>query len=82
MATVTATATYPDNLQTEVRDVLCFELDYKETIDDGNGVQIPNPETKAQFLQKEFNKIFRNWLKNTYEQGKRRQQTITGIDFA
>jgi len=77
MATITATANYPDNLQIELRDVLCSELGYQETIDGS-----PNPESKAQFLQRTFNETFRQWLKNTYEQGKRRQQTITGIDFA
>ncbi len=77
MATVTATANYPDNLQIELRDVLCFELGYQDEIDGS-----PNPETKAQFLQRTFNSHFKQWLKNTYEQGKRRQQTITGIDFA
>jgi hypothetical protein len=75
MATVTATATYPDALQVEVRDVLCFEFGYQDEIDGS-----PNPETKAQFLQRQFNTNFKNWLKNTYKQGKLRQQTITELD--
>lgn len=76
MATVTATANYPDNLQAEVRDVLCFELGYQDTIDGQ-----PNPQTKAQFLQQEFNSVFKTWLRNTYKNGKQRQQAITVIDF-
>jgi len=76
MAIVTATANYPDNLQIELRDVLCFKWGYPELI---NGQ--PNPQSKSQFIQERINSKLKEYLKAEYEQGKRDQQTITGIDF-
>ena len=76
MATITVTTTYPDNLQVELRDVLCIEFGYQDIIKGQ-----PNPETKAQFIQRTLNYQFRQFLKSSYEQGKRKQQAITAIDF-
>jgi len=65
MATITATATYPDNLQIDLRDTLALRFGYQEII---NGE--PNPQSKAAFIQQFLNDNFKEYLKNQYRYAK------------
>lgn len=65
MATLTVTVTYPDNLQTDLRDTLAIRFGYQETI---NGQ--PNPQTKAAFVQQQLNIHFKDFIKNQYRYAK------------
>jgi hypothetical protein len=76
MAVFSATINYPDAKQVELRDTLAFELNYQENVDDGNGGQIPNPQTKAAFIQEKANEMLKSWAQNTFKSGKDRLALI------
>lgn len=77
MATFTATFTYPDAKQIDLRDTLAIAFGYQDTI---NGQ--PNPQTKAQFIQSVANDQLRRWMKSAYERQKEiiAQQAIDRLD--
>lgn len=56
----------PDADFVDVRDTLARVWKYPTTIDDGNGNQIPNPQSKAQFLKAYVAKF----IKDAYKFGK------------
>lgn len=76
MATFSATITYPDNKQVDLRDTICFELGYQATFDDGLGGTIPNPQTKTAFIQEKANEHLKYWIQNLYKAGKDRQSLV------
>lgn len=76
MATFSATITYPDNKQIELRDIISLELGYQSTIDDGQGGSIPNPQTKAAFIQEKVNEHLKQWIQNMYKAGKDKQAIL------
>jgi len=87
MATFTATITYPDNKQVDLRDTLAVAYAYPTTVQDGvdqdgNPIFIPNPESKAQFVQRKINEYLRDLVKNSYKEQKLRdaQLTISVLD--
>ena len=49
----------PDAVLPRVVDAISGLHDRPDTVDDGNGNQIPNPETKGQFAKR----ILRQWFK-------------------
>lgn len=49
--TFTINATLPDGKATEILQKVTDYLGYRETIDDGQGAMIPNPQTRKQFLE-------------------------------
>ena len=65
MATFTATVTYPDAKQADLRDTLATRFGYQATI---NGQ--PNPQSKSQFIQALANDRLKVWLKSNYEEAK------------
>jgi hypothetical protein len=79
MATLTVTTTYPDNLQTDLRDTLAVVFSYQETIDGS-----PNPQTKSAFVQQKLNENFRDYVKRIYKQEKERAalQTVTDLNIS
>jgi len=74
MATITATATYADNLQVDLRDTLASAWIYQATIDG-----TPNPESKAQFIQRKLNENFVSYIKRTYKAEKLNQANKTDL---
>lgn len=87
MATFTATITYPDNKQVDLRDTLAVAYAYPLTVQngvdqEGNPIFIPNPESKTQFVQRKINEFLRDLVKNSYKEQKLRdaQQTIAVLD--
>lgn len=72
MAIFTATITYPDNKQIDLRDTLSTAFGYQDIIDEQ-----PNPQNKSQFIQSKVNEFLYNWIKNTYKSEKERQQLIS-----
>ena len=59
-------------------DGICGNNDYQETVGDGKGGQIPNPQTKVQFVKAHFEKMWRDNTKTyEYNQGEQtRRKTI------
>ncbi len=77
MAIIIATATYPDNKQIDLRDTFCTAFGYQDMISDGQGGQIANPQSKAQFIQQKVDEHFKTWLRNVYKAEKDRQTAIS-----
>lgn len=42
----------PDDQRHRILDSFCSKYGYSESVDDGQGGQIPNPETKVQFTKR------------------------------
>ena len=64
--------------QKRLVDATCANRGYTDTVDDGQGNQIPNPLTKLQF----FRKYWRDeWAKEiqTYEQAKAAETARSGF---
>lgn len=89
MATFTATFNYPDNKQADLRDTLALAFGYNLIIPNPNYIlggqepeTIPNPMTKAQYIQHVVNDHLRQWIKNTYERQKQiiAEQSIERLD--
>lgn len=89
MATFTATFTYPDSKQADLRDTLALAFNYNSVIPNPNytvGSQepetIPNPMTKGQYIQHVINDHLRKYVKNTYERQKQiiAEQSIEKLD--
>lgn len=53
------TITIPDNMVTRVIDGVAGQNNYQETVQDDDGYEIPNPETKGQFVKR----MVRQYLK-------------------
>lgn len=77
MATITATATYADSLQVDLRDTLASAFNYQTTI---NGQ--PNPETKAAFVQRKLNENFVGYIKRTYKAEKLKQTNSSELTIS
>lgn len=65
MAIITATINIQDANEANIRRDMAAAMGYTDTVDDGNGNQIPNPVTKAKFNQQKYNEHFREWFRNT-----------------
>jgi hypothetical protein len=65
MATITAIINIEDAKEVAIRRDMAAALNYPETITDGEGKQIPNPVSKAKYVQQIYNEVFREWFRNT-----------------
>lgn len=59
----TMTLTVPDPIVQDVVDAFADAYGYQAEIDDGEGNQIPNPETDIQFAKR----MIREYVKNVYK---------------
>jgi len=67
MAQLTITITYPDNNQIDFRDTFAIAFGYPTLVDDGLGGQIPNPQSKASFVQEKLKERAIRWMKEIYK---------------
>jgi hypothetical protein len=56
----TLSITVPNNIATRVADAICNLNGYQETISDGNGGTIPNPQTKLEFVKHYVINVLKN----------------------
>ncbi len=54
----------PDAISVEILDAFCAANDYRNTIVDANGNDIPNPETKQQFAKRTLRQIYTGPFRN------------------
>ena len=54
----------PDAKVGRVRDAFCSEFSYLDMVDDGEGNQIPNPQTKNQFTKQQIIKYIKQVTAN------------------
>ncbi len=73
MAVLTVNATYDDLTYVDFILATTSSLYYQVNIPDGLGGMIPNPQTRAQFLQARADDLLKSWLEQLYKQEKDRQ---------
>lgn len=57
----------PTAKATTLRDAICYEHGYTDTIVNEQGQTVPNPVSKATFAQQVIDQKFKQWLINTYK---------------
>lgn len=76
--------TIPDELVADMRDTLAAGWGYLETVDDGNGNQIPNPETKIQFatayIRQRATADTADFIRNSYKKIKTSQLSALSVE--
>ena len=60
----TFTVTIPDDKKDEIIDAICANYRYQETVTDPEGLEIPNPMTKAQFAKRKLAEFVKENLKS------------------
>ena len=61
----TSTIQVPTAKATTLRDAICYEHGYTDTIVNEQGQTVPNPVSKATFAQQVIDQKFKQWLINT-----------------
>jgi hypothetical protein len=69
--TLSANAQIPDAEVNNTLDGVCYLNGYTDTVNDGNGNQVPNPQTKGQFAQAWIDDKLRTSLINHNQAWKR-----------
>jgi hypothetical protein len=64
-----------------IQDAFALAYGYQATVSDGNGGQIPNPETKAQFTQRKIREYVVSVVKSQETEAARRtaESAVTEI---